>query len=250
MRRNYRHWTEDEMARLEHLIAAGENPYAIGRALGRSASSVRNKIDDIFGRKFHLGRICADCPRRIRDCNVSGRCKSCSTAHSNRLPHMKAKRVEGWKKRMADPVKYADLCRVAKANSRKAMADPVKRAAAQERARKIYERYLATPEMRNILQSPEMRARIGRAVSECRMAWCPLEYREMYHDIRRKVQCSAADARAVVLEQVKIDRARMSPFERQMLALKEGAKLVANDAQPRFGNAIDHGEAKWARLTA
>lgn len=248
MKREYRHWTEDELTRLQSLMQAGENPYAIGRAFGRSASSIRNKIDDITGRKFRLGRVCLDCPKPIRDSNVSGRCKSCATAHSNRLPHMRVKRVEGWKKRMADPVKYADLCRVAKANSRKAMADPAKRAAAQERGRKIYERYLATPEMRAILQSPEMRAKRGRGVSEYRMAWCPPEYRDMYRDIRRKVQCSAADARAIVLEQARIDRERMSPFERQMLALRNGAKIVANDHRPTFGDAVDHGEAKWERL--
>lgn len=231
-------WTDEESDRLRELAAMGLSHREIGRRLGRSRNAVWNRLNHISGKPFSLGRICSDCAKPIRNENTSGRCKVCATIYNNRLPDSIEKRRVGWAKRLANPRHYADLCRVAKQNSRKAMADPAKRAAAAERARLIWQQYLNTPEMREYVNSPEVRSRAGRSLSETRMAWCPPEYRSAYYDIRRKVQCSAADARQIILDQIKSDQAKLSPFERQMLALQKGARLVANDATPPPGNVV------------
>jgi hypothetical protein len=243
-----RPWTKEESERLLGLIGTGLSYRQMAELLGRSRSSTENRANFLLGKRNKLGRRCSDCDKAIPDANLSGRCKSCATIRSNKTPEMRKKRSEGWKKRLADPVLYARVCATAKANSRKAMADPVKRAEAAERGRKIYREYLDTPEMRARLASPEMLAQRGRSVSKHRMAWCPPEYRELYYELRRKIPGPANEARAAILDQAKADFAKLSPFERQMRALEKGAKLVANDSRPTFGEAVDYGESKWERL--
>lgn len=230
-------WAPEETEELRRLVSDGLSHADIGRAVGRSRHAVRNRLLMLSGRLHAAGRICSGCPTTIRDDNISGRCKPCATAFNNRLPETIEKRRTGWRKRLENPQHYADLCLTAKINSRRAMQDPVKRAKAQERARKIYTEYLATPEMRARLNSPELRARRGRKVSEHRMSWCPPEYRALYYEIRRKIAGPASEARAAVFTQIAKDTADLSPFERQMRALERGAKLVANDARPS-GNQV------------
>ncbi len=241
-----RYWTPDEIETAERLRAEGLSFRAIGEAIGRTASSVNSLIETTRGTRRSKGRTCLDCAKGITNENKGGRCKPCATIYNNRLPETKAKRVSGWKKRIANPRHYADLCRVAAANSRKAMSDPTKRVAAQQRARIIYETYLDTPEMRAHVTAPETRARAGRSLTATRLSWCPPEYRDDYLFLINTKRMPASEARQIVIDQIAADNARelaeLSPFERQDRALRNGAQLVANDRGPSLDNPGIYGE--------
>lgn len=58
---------------------------------------------------------------------------------------------------------------------------------------------------------PVMRARIViglRSRSAQRIAWCPLEYRQEYHRLKRVKHCSAAEARAMIEDMMAADMRR------------------------------------------
>ena len=236
----------EDVALVKQMALLGHSHRVIALRVGRTKSAVRNIL--CRGKGYTMGRACSDCPNPIRNENVSGRCKSCATAYNNRLPETKAKRVAGWKKRMADPLKYARLCATLADNARKGLEDPVKRAAAAERGRLQYERYLNNPEVRALLNSPEMRAAKGKKITAARLAWCPPEYRAEYLYLIYTKRMHRSEAKPIILEQVRADRerelAKLSPFERQMRALEKGATLVANDQKPSLANPGYHEERK------
>jgi hypothetical protein len=181
-----------------------------------------------------LSRNCSDCGTPISQ-QSKGRCKSCATAYYNRLPETKIKRAEGWKKRLADPEKYAQVCRVAARNSQKAMADPVKLAEAQERARNMYRLYLDTPESRaKVLAS---RASAGRKLSEYRLAWCPPEYRELHHENVKKHRIPAALSREMIERRIANDKA-LKNIEDALYFLRKFAPVQVLENGYRYGNAI------------
>lgn len=160
-----------------------------------------------------LTRSCSDCGTPISE-QSKGRCRSCATAYYNRLPETKKKRVEGWKKRLADPAKYAQVCRTAARNSQKAMADPIKRAAAAERARKMYRKYLDTPEMRERIRATRKRA--GEKIREHLLGWCPPEYRELHAENVNTHRMKAAQSREMIekliAERTREERAIRHPY--------------------------------------
>ncbi len=86
---------------------------------------------------------------------------------------------------------------------------------------------------------PEFREVMGQRgpkISETKMGWCPPAYRADYLYFTRRLHLKADEARRLVRDQIKADKARvearLSPFDRQMRALERGAQLVANDARP------------------
>lgn len=77
--------------------------------------------------------------------------------------------------------------------------------------------------------SPEALAKVHaglKAYHERRLAWCPREYREEYRHMVWIKRIPAAEARKHIEASIAADKARKSPFERQMEALKNGAKLI------------------------
>jgi hypothetical protein len=67
--------------------------------------------------------------------------------------------------------------------------------------------------------TPEQRARVGKKLTEIRLGWCPPELRPLYKKLVRNRIHSTADARRVIL-------ASLSPFERQMQAVRNGAGIT------------------------
>lgn len=70
------------------------------------------------------------------------------------------------------------------------------------------------------------------------LAWCPKEWRSRYHSLRSRH--GAAEAKRLVLSEINAKRCEemarleaMSPFERQMEALKNGARLIAKPTYQR-----------------
>ena len=82
-----------------------------------------------------------------------------------------------------------------------------------------------------------------------RLAWCPEEYRGLYRELRKGA--GAGEARRLVEEQIRADRARMTPFDRQMAAVKAGAavrpKMDLRPAtiDPASGSSLVQFEAVW-----
>jgi hypothetical protein len=181
-----------------------------------------------------LTRNCSDCGTPISE-QSKGRCKSCATTYYNRLPETKAKRVEGWKKRLSDPVKYEQVCRTATRNSQKAMADPVKRAAAQERAREVYRLYLDTPECRAKVRASRKIA--GEKVRETRLAWCPPEYRELHAENVNRHRMRAAQSRELIERLMANDRA-LKDVDSALDYLLKFAPVAKLENGFRYGNAI------------
>jgi hypothetical protein len=238
--------SDTELARARELLATGLSLGAVARMMGRSRAGLeRHLCHD----PYSDGRACSDCSTAITNFAKSGRCRACNTARRNKDPEMTAKRMAGKRRAMSDPIKYARACQIARDNIRRAMADPEKRAKAVERGKVKAALHFNTPEGRAWCNRPEVRARAAKSLSETRMAWCPPEYRAQYFELMRLRLCSAAEGRQFISDQIAKDRARLllreSPFERQDRALARGAKLVANDRGPSFGEAIDYGEAKW-----
>jgi hypothetical protein len=62
------------------------------------------------------------------------------------------------------------------------------------------------------------------------MAWCPDQYRDEYRILRRKWNVTAAEARRRIL-------AKLSPFERQMLAIQQGRGIVS---RPNLSKTYDY----------
>ena len=67
----------------------------------------------------------------------------------------------------------------------------------------------------------------GRAISAAKLAWCPPEHRAEYRHLVRYKALPGAVAKAIILDQIKADRARLSPFERQEADL--AAKLARGE---------------------
>lgn len=161
---------------------------------------------------------CLDCSGPISTQNRTGRCKRCSARHTATNPEYIAKRAAAFNARIAnDPAFRAKRAREIHMRHMAARRDPVKSA----------KMLAATAENRKYLLKPESRQKwlAGRAVAgrrrhETVMAWCPPEYREEYRFIREKKRIPAAEARQMIL-------AKLSPFERQMQAVRNGAKVVA-----------------------
>jgi hypothetical protein len=229
-------FTQAEMNTMFELRASGLNVGEIAKRLGRSRSS----IDRYVSRDpFSEGKTCADCAKPISDISASGRCRPCQRALHNRIPEMTAKRAEGRRRTMADPLKYARQCAIAAANVRKAMQNPEIRARFVEAGKRQAALYYPTLVAK--LQDPEFRKAVGRKISATRLAWCPPEYREAYLALARSKAGTAAEVREMIFAQIRADRDRaiaaLSPFERQDLALERGAKIVANDPRPS-GNQV------------
>jgi hypothetical protein len=85
--------------------------------------------------------------------------------------------------------------------------------------------------------TPEAKARQRAAmpaavvkITETRLRWCPPDKRDEYRLLVRRKRMTAAQARQIIMDS-------LTPFERQMNALRMGAKIVANDARPS-GNQV------------
>lgn len=178
---------------------------------------------------------CGDCGRGISGTSKSGLCKSCATARWNRLPETRQKRIDGWKKRLADPEKYAQLCKIAARNSQKAMTDPEKLAKAQENGRRIYRLYLDNDEMRARIKASRKRA--GEKIREYRLGWCPEKYRDLHRENVERHRCTAAESRAMI-EKMIANEAALKHVSDALDYLKRLAPVRVLENGYQYGNAI------------
>ncbi len=238
MARAYRKWTDAERQTARTLYAEGKGYILIGRALGRHPNSVANFIYSESGRLNSMGKTCADCAKPIANRNTSGRCKSCCPRHMNADPAFYAVRVAAC--RASPNLMPGSQARklAGKKSAVTRMANPEYVAWLLEFVRTKVAPASLTPES----QARRDRKAAGQKLSQTLMGWCPQEYREAYFYLIRTKQLKRAEAKPIILAQIATDNARaeakLSPFERQERALARGAKLIANDVGPMFGEAV------------
>lgn len=151
------------------------------------------------GSRSGMCRPCKFPPRPVRLCecgaklgrpNKSGACRKCSLKVSLRNPAIEAKR----------------LARLAVSNS-------------DMELNRLRASFLIAE-----AKSPEGRARRAELRRQ-RLAWCPDNYRRFYQlKLRRGYR--AAEAKQLTLERMREDLHSMSPFERQLEAIRRGAGIV------------------------
>lgn len=173
---------------------------------------------------------CSDCG--IKVCarqNKSGLCRKCLLARVNADPELSEKRRAASKEACRRPEVRAKLSR----NQRRLASDPAMRERWREAGKRNYHKTVGSAKARARANAPETIARRARTHHQRDMGWLPDGYLKTYHAFRRKH--GAAIARQLTLEKAAEDRAArraaMSPFERQMEALKRGASLTTK-AQP------------------
>ncbi|MCK0531468.1 hypothetical protein [Sphingobium agri] len=158
-------------------------------------------------------------------------CIQCSRSANGRHPDKIAKSRDAMLRRMADPTIKAETLRRAHDGFRKRMADdPQMRAEMVERCRTLGKSMLGHKHM------PAAGPARRKAVESRRrtlFSWCPAEYFEQYRHLVYAKRVRAADARAIVEQQIKADEANMSAFDKQLHRLRRGEATIVQKFTPK-----------------
>lgn len=163
------------------------------------------------------GRGCSDCSAPISRGNKTGRCNPCALRHRNADPAFQARRIAAIRKAYREPVKRAAAAKRIYAHHQAARRDPAMREKLNRNIWVARER-LSDPDV--LAKMEGRRAQAGRNRTETCLAWCPADRRDEYRYLVRSKRLPAADAKARIL-------ASLTPFERQMQAVRNGAGLVS-----------------------
>lgn len=171
---------------------------------------------------------CRTCETALGARNTSGFCRSCIAKRNNADPAMRAKQVAAVKAFHADPAVKAGYAQ-RRADRNRNLSD------AEREQRRAHGRHqaahvLSRPDVRAKILAPDARSRAGAARSATVLRDIPEAYRDEYRALCRSGNMSAPEAKAAILAQVKADeRARlaaMTPLERQLEKVRQGAALV------------------------
>lgn len=163
-----------------------------------------------------MTRVCLDCPKEITRQSKTGRCQSCATKVSRRDPEREARRLAAQKATMQTPEFRTALGRRMREVFAERRKDPAYVEARRQQGQRLRALYDASPEAQALNASK--RAIVGRKLRMQRLPWLPEARRHEYENMRDKV--GAAEAKRRIL-------ASMTPFERQMARVANGAGLVA-----------------------
>lgn len=146
-----------------------------------------------------MSRTCSDCPAPISH-SSAGRCRACAARAKYADPAARQTMSAAKKRALADPEKRGRVVSTAAENLRQWHKATTRDWSAHHRAR-----------------------------AAARRAWCPADRWTDYQALRR--QSGADQAKAMILDEMaRVERKRiaaMSPFERDMERLRNGAGLVA-----------------------
>jgi hypothetical protein len=164
-------------------------------------------------------RKCSDCPNPIGPRNTSGHCRRCSALRNFQTPDARQKVVDGVRRHLSDPDVRRKHGQRSQEHLRAWRATPEGGAAMRAQARINLQ---AT-------QTAEGRAKRVRSILATIYAGIPEHRWDECRALRRKF--GAAEAKRMIVEdEVKRERERiaaMTPFERQLERVKNGAQLVA-----------------------
>lgn len=146
-------------------------------------------------------RVCKSCSGPVSRYNRSGYCAACA----NSSPEKRAK-ISASMKRVyaADPALRETRRRIGRETA--ARPGEKERRAAQCRATRMWEKGLAG-------RTPESVAKIARATSERRMAWCPPELRDHARWLVKTKHMRLAEVQPLILE---MHEAEMRRFRRSI----------------------------------
>lgn len=180
--------------------------------------------------KVHADKFCGDCGVKV--CarqNKSGYCRKCLLARRMADPTVNSRRLEAQRKALASPEVKAKIRNIVKKRS----ADPAYREKMREAGKRNYHLTIGSEKAIAARSTPEVIARRAKTHSERDLAWCPAEYRDQYRHLNTRCGIKADDARRMIFDQIAADRRAkqskddgLSPFERQMQALANGATLA------------------------
>jgi hypothetical protein len=230
-----RPWTAPELSRAKQMELLGFNFREIGLRLGRSRSSVVYAL-----RPRAKTAECVDCGTAVFVGSKTGRCRACKNVFIHTIPGVREAKAEGVRRKWReDPCFAAKMRMIFREVGRANGTDPIRRARLVEHGHR----------MKAQLHSPESFAKrdykiVAAKLSERAMGWCPVEYRDEYKRLTQSKRMLAHEAREIILDQVRSDLAKLSPFERQERALTKGAAIVANDQKPSLANPGLYGERK------
>lgn len=175
---------------------------------------------------------CSDCAKPLSAQNTTGRCRVHALQHALKDPAVEARRVANSTATKRTPKMRAFFAEVA----RRTGARPEIRELRRIRGREICARTIHSEKGRAASFSPESIAKRSATLRARARAWCPEGYYEEYQRLVRGHGYSAAEARALVLETAAADKARaeaqLTPFERQMQAVRNGAGIVERQTIP------------------
>lgn len=158
-------------------------------------------------------------------------CLACCRSANGRHPDKIAKSRANMRRRMADPKIKAETLRRCHDGLRKKMAeDPQARAEMVERGRALGKSLIGHKHM------PAAGAARRKAVESrlrTMLGWCPAEYLEQYRHLVYSKRVRAADARAIVEQQIKSDEANMSAFDKQLHRLRRGEATIVQKFTPK-----------------
>ena len=160
-------------------------------------------------------RSCSDCGAPITRQAKTGRCRSCCTLRMRADPEKEARRMAGQKATMAKPEYREKMRRSRKRVEAERRDDPAWQAYKRAGGLKLRAAFEASPEaMERLLAT---RSAVGAKLAENALGWCPVELRAEYTRLRKKH--GKVEARRLIV-------AGMTPFERQLMRVREGARLV------------------------
>lgn len=167
-------------------------------------------------------RHCGDCDKKLGRHNRCGYCRSCFWVRLKSSPGFEERRLAGLAVANANPRLQALHAEHLAAFAR----TPAERARKSELAKQNLHRTVLSPQCRAVAHAPETVAKRTRARVEKMLGWCPPEYRDHYRHLNQKKKVPAATARQMTLDKIARDRSAMTPFERQLDAIRRGAGIV------------------------
>lgn len=140
-----------------------------------------------------MSRTCLDCPATISP-KSKGRCRACNARHTHSDPDLQARRIARLKEATNAPAIRAARSELSKRVHAERSSDPEWVAHRRSLGLALCARLRADPVARANARAAQLEG--FRKQSETRMGWCPVERRDEYQQLRRKV--GAAEARRVI----------------------------------------------------
>lgn len=163
---------------------------------------------------------CPNCGKQIR--RRSKQCKQCCLAERNRSPEMRAASSRNMTVRCAAGIRRNPAA--VAAALREYYKDPVNHAKLVDRSRSARSKLNAEHFAK--WSAGGVAGRLAKL--EARLAWCPADRRDELQAL--KIRLGAAEGERVMREDLEAAERRriaaMTPFERQMERVRNGAKLV------------------------
>jgi hypothetical protein len=162
-------------------------------------------------------RTCADCPAELRKRNQSGRCRSCLTRFHLHKPETQQKAADGLRRHFESPAARKAAGERSRGQLVQWRADPENRARMRAIAKK---NLLQVPKGDNAARIRAIRAHHYPGIPEHRWDECA----------KLAKSIPPAEAKRMIREDEALkERARlaaMTPFERQMEKVRNGARLI------------------------